>query len=261
MKKLRDDLDFSRTYGSVPDSFKERVQDALREKEEEKAMKRPIFRTVAIVLVLLTFTTAACAAVLSRTSEYFDWLYGANLTDDLSSGELVISGETHQVGDVVYTLDDAIWTNNGLYAVITARAAEGANIVLMAEDYETTDPAGYLVYYGRDEEIPENAPSYRDLAEASSAKLVQARAIFENAIDPNNTEINGDSGVSDLPQTDGSIVFAIEFGPEEGVMEQLRSGECQVNIFLSVVEKTLDGDFIDETRIRDNWIVTLIPEG
>ena len=262
MNELRDDLDFTRIYGDMPESFKHRVQYALRRTEEEKPVKRSIFRTVAIVVALMTFATAACAAALSRTTELFTWLYGPSKEEELNAGELVTSGKTYQLGDVIYTLEDAVWTSEGLYATVTARAAEGANIVLIPEDTETSDPAGYLTHYMMsDEEVPADAPSYRDLAETSGAKLVQVKAHFQNAIDPNNESIHGDSGYSPLPQHDGSVQFACEFYPDNVKMSDLRGGECEVLIRIANHGKDLDGSFTDDHFDVCDWAVTIIPEG
>lgn len=262
MNELRDGLDFKTIYGDMPQSFEHRVQYALRRTEEDKPVKRPIFRTIAIVLVLLTFATAACAAALSRTTEIFTWLYGPSKEQELNGGEQVISGKTYQLGDVIYTLEDAVWTDEGLYATVTARAAEGAKIVLIPEDFEVTDPAGYLVHYKmNEEEIPADAPSYRDLAEASRAKLVQVKAHFENAIDPNDQSIEGDSGYSELPQHDGSVTIACEFYPNNVKMSDLRGGECEVLIRIANRSKDLEGNFTDDIFDVYDWAVTIIPEG
>ena len=262
MNELRDGLNFKTIYGDMPASFEHRVQYALRRTEEDRPVKRPIFRTIAIVLVLLTFATAACAAALSRTTELFTWLYGPSKEKELSDGELVISGKTYQLGDVIYTLEDAVWTSEGLYATVTARATEGANIVLIPEDTETNEPAGYLTHYlMSDEEIPADAPTYRDLAESSGAKLVQVKAHFQNAIDPHDESIEGDSGYSPLPQHDGSVAIACEFYPNNVKMSDLRGGECEVLIRIANRSKDLDGNYTDDIFDVYDWAVTIIPEG
>ena len=261
MKELRDDLDFSRTWGSMPASFEHRVQYALRRTEEDKPVKKPVFRTIAIVIALLTIATAACAAALSRTAEVYGSMFGQELSDRLEAGELAVSGASHQIGDVIYTLDDAIFAEDGLYAAGTIKAAEGANVVLIPMDFEVTDPAGYMVYFPG-VEVPEDAPSYRDLAEASGAKLVSVWAAFDNYVDANNPELLGDSGSECLPQPDGTMVFASDFTPlEGGTVNDLREGECEFILIVRYVELTLDGEVIEETKTFDTWTVSIIPEG
>ena len=258
--QLRDDLDFTRAFGSMPEGFERRVQHTLRRIEEEKPMKRNLLRTAVIVLILMTFATAAFAAVFSKTVDLFGLIYGQDKLDELNAGELVISGKAHRLGDVVYTLEDAVWTESGLYATVTARAAEGANLVLIPEDFLTDDPAGYVLHL-TDEDIPEDAPTYRQLAEASGAKIMQVKAHFMNAIDPQDEEIMGDSGSLALPQPDGSVTFACEFYPMTTTMERLRAGECVVQFHLAVYEKNLDGEFIDGTLQVEEWSATIVPEG
>lgn len=261
MNELRDDLDFSRTWGSMPSSFEHCVQYALRRTEEDKPVKKPIFRTIAIVIALLTIATAACAAALSKTAEVYGSMYGQEYTDMLEAGELAVSGASHQIGDVVYTLDDAIFAEDGLYAAGTIKPAEGANVVLIPMDFEVTDPAGYLAHFPG-VEVPEGVPSYRDLAEASGAKLVSVWAAFDNYADANNPELLGDSGSECLPQPDGTMVFASDFTPmEEAGVNELREGECEFILTVRYAELTLDGEIIEDTKTWENWIVTIIPEG
>lgn len=259
MKELRDDFDFSRTWGSMPASFEHRVQYALRRTEEEKPVKKPVFRTIAIVIALLTIATAACAAALSKTAEVYGSMFGQDVTDRLEAGELAVSGASHQIGDVVYTLDDAIFAEDGLYAAGTIKPAEGAKVVLIPMDYEVTDPAGYQIYNG--EKAPEGAPSYRDQAEASGAKLVRVWVMFANDVDANNPDIGGSVGSECILQSDGSIVFASDFTPDDATVEDLREGECEFKIDVLYAELTLDGEVVEGTKTWDSWTVSIIPEG
>ena len=259
MNEFRYDLDFTRTWGSMPSSFEHRVQYALRLTEEDKPVKKPVFRTIAIVIALLTIATAACAAALSKTVEVYGSMFSQEVTDKLEAGELAISGASHQVGDVVYTLDDAIFAEDGLYAAGTIKPAEGSNIVLIPMDYEVTDPAGYAIYNG--EKAPEDAPSYRDLAESLGAKLISVWAMFDNEVDANNPDIGGSVGSECILVKDGSIIFATDFSPDEATVEDLRDGECEFNIDVLYAELTLDGEVVEGTKQWDTWTVTIIPEG
>ena len=261
MNELRDDLDFARTYGSVPDSFQHRVQYALRSIEEEKTMRKPTLRTIAIVIALLTFATAACAAVISRTIDVYGSMFGEAFKQKLEEGELAVSGATYEIGGVVFTLDDAVFARDGLYAAGTIKPAEGANVVLIPEDFEVTDPAGYMIGYAG-VKAPEGAPTYRDLAEASGAKLVRVKCMFNNNVDANNPDLIGTVGADWLPQTDGSIVFCTEFDLEYGVtLDDLRGGQCEFNLKVRYVELTLDGEEIESTIVLDDWVVSIVPEG
>ena len=261
MNELRDDLDFARTYGSVPDSFQRRVQYALRSIEEEKTMRKPTLRTIAIVIALLTFATAACAAVISRTVDVYGSIFGEKYIQKLEAGELAVSGATHEINGVVFTLDDAVFARDGLYAAGTIKPADGANVVLIPEDFDVNDPAGYAIYFAG-VEAPEGTPSYRDLAEASGAKLVRAKCRFDNSIAVNNPDLSGTVGAEWLPQMDGSIVFCTEFDLDNGVtLDDLRNGPCEFNLKLRYVELTLDGEEVESTIVLDDWVVSIVPEG
>lgn len=59
-----------------------------------------------------------------------------------------------------------------VYGSGTMQAAEGANIVLMAEDTGVHEPAGYPLHYGKEYTVPDDAPSYAELAEARGARII-----------------------------------------------------------------------------------------
>lgn len=258
MKQLRHDLDFSLAYGSVPSSFEHRVQYALRKTQEEKTMKRPMMATIAIVLILLTFTTAACAAILSRTRDVFGQIYpweqGA-----LNEGDVAVSGEHFVLGGVRFTLDDAVWTESGLYAVGTMRAADGANVVVIPDDYSLDDPVGYLVHYGTDEDIPDNAPTYRQLAEAAGAKLVQPVCHIENQLSSAFPDIQVTPGVGFYPRADGTILFATEADMSPEALARLRGSECRIRFSIYVRELDANGDPVGDD-LTAVWEVALRPE-
>lgn len=263
MNELRDDLDFARTYGSVPDSFQHRVQYALRGIEEEKTMRRPTLRTIAIVIALLSFATAACAAVISRTVDVYGSIFGEAFKKKLEAGELAVSGATYEIGGMVFTLDDAVFARDGLYAAGTIKPVKGANIVLIPEDFDVNDPAGHMIGYAG-VEVPEGAATYRELAEASGAKLMRVKCRFDNNADVNNPDLVGTVGAEWLPRTDGSIVFCTEFDPvvEYGsTMEAVRDGERKFKINILYTELTLDGEEIEGSGGCSDWIVSIIPEG
>lgn len=259
MKQLRSDLDFSRAYGSLPDSFERRVQYALRKTQEEKTMKRPMIVTIAVVLVLLTFTTAACAAILSRTRDVFGKIYPWE-QENLNEGDVAVSGETFELGGVLFTLDDAVWTETGLYAVGTMRAADGANVVVIPDDYELDDPVGFLVHYGTEEDIPDDAPTYRQLAESTGATLVRPVCHIDNRLSSEFPDINHEPGVGFYPRPDGTVLFATEYDMSAEEIAGLRGGECLIRFSVQVRELDDDGAPVgdDLTAI---WELPLVPQG
>lgn len=258
MKQLRSDLDFSRTYGSMPDSFAHRVQYALRQTQEEKTMKRSMLRTVAIVLILLTFTTAACAVILSRTREIFGQIYPSK-SQLLNAGEVAISGASFELAGVRFTLDDAVWTESGLYAVGTMRAADGANLVLISDDNELDDPVGYPIHYNPHIVVPEGTPTYRQLVEATGAKLVSVSCHFDNQISSEFPKIICTPGAGFYAQEDGSILFATECDLDSSDLEALRGGQCRIRFSVNVMMYDDQLELTDQC-VSNIWEVSLVPE-
>ena len=144
------------------------------------------------------------------TAELFGWLYGAEKKESLLKGDIAPSGENMILGDVVYTLDDVIYKDGTVYGTGTMRPREGANIVLMTEDYGVNEPAGYLLHYG-EEEIPEDAPSYAELAREKGAKIILSTCIANGVLNEDGTLNASEIGLALLPQRDGSIRFTFEF--------------------------------------------------
>ena len=90
-----------RVYGDVPQSFEHRVQYALHNTQKQKrSVRRISLRTALIVLMLLTLAGAACAAVLSRTADWFGAFYGQAWKDAALSGDVDQSHPTARLGDV-----------------------------------------------------------------------------------------------------------------------------------------------------------------
>ena len=147
-----------KVYGDVPQSFEHRVQYALHNTQKQKhPVRRMPLRTALIVLILLALAGAACAAVLSRTADWFGAFYGQSWKDAALSGDVDQSHPTARLGDVTYTLDDVIVTGIALdeggmsvtendcryiLATGTIRPAPGANVVLVPEDCELDEPSG-----------------------------------------------------------------------------------------------------------------------
>ena len=202
--------DFRHMYGSTPESFTLRMRVALAGAE------RPVLRTHRLRLVLLTAllialsAAAAVAAFHSQAADYFGQHYGEDLRQEMLAGEIALEPQAHRVGDVIYTLEEVVYIDNGLYGMGRITPAR-EDVLLLAEDYELSDAAGYGLHYGEESHAPEGAPSYAQLAEEKGARVVQVR------ISPDAVGVDGGTmlplnaaGSSLTPQLDGSVLFAFE---------------------------------------------------
>lgn len=160
-----------RAFPATPPAFAQGVENTLRQlQNKEEKIKRKIPAGLAIALILLLLTGVVYAAANSRTIDLLKWFYGDHI--DLQNAEVATIGHSVTVGPITYTLDDVIYADGAIYGSGVAVASDDA--VLMPEDYQVIDPAGYLLHYG-EEEIPADAPTYADLARQKGCNITMAK--------------------------------------------------------------------------------------
>lgn len=263
--------DWQRAYQPLPDTLETRVYSTLAKLEEEKRPASRLSLRTAVILVaaLLALGGVAYAMIQSKTADIFGWFYGGEMKEELLAGDIAPSGQSHRLGDIVYTLDEVIYRGGTVYGTGTMRAAEGANIVLMAEDYFVDEPAGYLLHYGG-ETIPEDAPSYAELAEERNAKIILAMCRPNGILNEDDSLNASEIGYSLMPQHDGSIRFYFQFAGgavEDGRMTEQSIDRAQIyrlSLLVLSWEVTRDGEWLRDdadvdTRLRDEWVVTVTP--
>ena len=263
-------IDWRRAYEPLPEALDNRVFLALqRLKEEEKPMRKHTLRTAAIVLAILAALGGAAYAILeNKTADYFGWFYGEDKREELLSGDLALSGQSYTLGDVTYTLDSVIYKDGTVYGTGTIAPAKGANVVLMPEDYAVDDPAGYDLFYGGDAP-PADAPTYAELVKERGARLLLAHCVANGVLNDDGTLNASEIGYSNIPQNDGTILFAFEFagGAVEGETmteaEITRAARYRVSLHLANWEVTTEGKWLrdepDDTSLRSDWTVTVEP--
>ncbi|NLV57792.1 MAG: hypothetical protein GXY67_03395 [Clostridiales bacterium] len=254
--------DWQKAYEPLPAALEVRVAHTLFHLEEGRPVRRMSLRTAVIALaIVLALGGVAYAVIASQTAELFGWLYGAEKKESLLKGDIAPSGENMILGDVVYTLDDVIYKDGTVYGTGTMRPREGANIVLMTEDYGVNEPAGYLLHYG-EEEIPEDAPSYAELAREKGAKIILSTCIANGVLNEDGTLNASEIGLALLPQRDGSIRFTFEF--EGGGANTIdRAESYRLSLYIANWEVTQEGDWLrkepENTWLKTDWTVTVTP--
>lgn len=267
--------DWQRVYAPQnPELLQKTVSSALDKIMEEKPVKKFTLRTACIALAaLLILCGAAYALIESKTADVFGWFYGEDKKQELLSGDIAPSGQSVTLGDVTYTLDEVVYKDGFIYGTGTMRARDGANVVLIPEDYQITDPAGYLVYYG-DETIPETAKSYAQLTKEKGATLLLAKCVADGVLNEDGTLNASEIGYTQLPQADGTIRFTFEF--EGGAVEDgdgqmkaaaiARSASYSVRLYIASWEIAEDGTWLrgddgtKDTWLKQDWTVTVTPE-
>lgn len=262
--------EWQKAYEPLPEALACRVSSTLaRLDKEEKPVRRISLRTAAIALaIVLALGGVAYAVIASQTADLFGWLYGQETKESLLAGDIAPSGESTVLGDVVYTLDDMIYKDGMVYGTGTIHPKEGANIVLLPEDYGVNEAAGYLVHYGP-EDIPEDAPSYAELAAQRGAKIILAKCVANGVLNEDGSLNASEIGYTQMALKDGTIRFSLEFaGGEvrEGVLEAQeihRQESYRLSLRISNWEVTPEGDWLREepgdTYLKDEWTVTITP--
>lgn len=254
--------EWQKAYEPFPERLDECVTRSLARLEEAPAWHFSL-KTAAIALaVFLALCGVALAAFESRTAEIFGRFYGDEKKQELLSGDTADVNAVRRLGDVIYTLDDAVYMNGTIYASGTIRPADEANIILIAEDVSVNDPVGALLFWGETEEIPENAPSYAEAAHQQGAKIVLAHAVANGVLDENGQLNASEIGYGEIPQEDGTIRFFFEFSGSKSEIE--RVGQYDVSLYITNWEVTPDGVWLcgegDNTRISEDWTITIKPE-
>lgn len=220
---------------------------------EEIMMKKTSVKTVLMALALvLALCTAALAE--SKTAEVFGEQYGEEFKQLILNGTLIASGESVELGDIVYTLEEVVFADGTLYGTGIVSVKEGANIVLIAPDHSVNDPAGYKVHHG--EKAPADAKSYQAKAYETAARVMRA-SIIPNGVLVNGELVSDSVGVDWLPQTDGTYRFTIEISNEQG--DLARQDAYALSFYLRNVElDDTDGEAPAETwETMENWTVTV----
>lgn len=257
--------DFIHAYEPIPQALEIRVRQTLARLEEApKPARRVSLRTAIVIIALvLALFGVAYAIFENKTVDIFGWMYGETFKEELEGGAYAPMGQSYQLGDVVYSVEDMVYKTEGsmtgLYGVVRIAPAKDSNVVVMSSDLSVDDPAGFLLHYGdTGQTISDEDPSYAELAEQRGARLLMARAAV-NSISIDGVEYANCFGESWLPQEDGTLLGAIEISDELPYAESF-----EMNLWLSNWETTLDGIWLrdepDSTWLKHDWIITVSPE-
>ena len=246
----RDEL--KRMYGSTPEGFSLRIQQALQAKEEPRRSAAPRLRmALAVGLSVLLLCAAALAVFHSQVAEIFG-RSNETLKQDLLNGRIVQTGETITFANVTFTLEEVTYIQDGLYAVGRMAPADGANVLLMSRDQEHTpqDAIGVDHYTGA---VPDG-PTYGEKAAETGAKMLLPDIVPEGVgVEDGPVLPVGGVGLSQHPQADGSLLFTLQIPTGTAVT----AGESYtLELWVSCCEYGLE----DETYQGRTWTVTVTPQ-
>jgi hypothetical protein len=245
-------------YGTTPESFQNRVYIALRKTEETPAKQRLALRTALIATAILVLCMGLVyAAFSSKVAEFYGQFYGNDMKTWLEEGDAATPLQSFTMGDITYTLDEVVYRDNGLYGVGTIRLPKDSANVLIPEDHPIDTPYGYDAVYGvMDAEIPADAPTIADVVREKGGKLIMVRAIPDQiGVDGGALLTPSELGYTLIPQQDGSVRFSFEIS-DAYVVEEGESYTIQM--WSSAVEKTPEGQVLDDTFQGESWTVDTI---
>lgn len=255
--------DLKTMYGSIPQSFRARMTQTLANGCEKTSSSSNRLRAgLAAALILIALAAVAMAAFSSQVAEFFGQFHGGAQKEKLLTGSVAQPSQSLRLGDVLYTLDEVVYIDDGLYGIGRIAPVDNAKVVLMPEDYSPSDAAGYGLHFGEESHAPEGALTYAEATAEKGAKLMLAKAAAE-AVGVDGGELLEPISVShtNLPQRDGSILFAFELPTGIAVEE----GEVfAIRLWVSSWEVAPDGRWLCEepnnTYLGEEWTVMVQPK-
>ena len=267
---------------------KQQVDHVLQILEGENKVTKKQSSSLILVFAIIAIVGLAVAATLSPTIDWYGRVFGQKKAEEMQKGMLMPIGQSRDLGDVHYEWIDTVHVSvpqkdrvpldrgkeekideaqreelefayyNNLYGTVKVTPREGANVILIPEDFQLSDPYGYHPYLGDlAQKAPEGTLSYLETAIQKDAKILLVKAL------PDGILINGEIQLADIgfdfmPNPDGSINFYYEIG---AVPEMT---EYTIQMYIGSWEVTREGQWLQEgpnsTWLQENWILTVKPE-
>ncbi|MGN1021448.1 MAG: hypothetical protein ACI4O7_13875 [Aristaeellaceae bacterium] len=219
-----------------------------------KPRLRPVCRVALLAALLLALTCAAGAAFYPRIISWFSREYGQAWAAWMETGSVALPASSVEVSGAVFTIDEVLVHDRGLYVLGSIRAEPGH--MLVEQECSVHEPFGYNVHYG--ETAPEGTPTIAEKAAADGCAVHYVGCDLEG-IGTDGGDILKPScwGYAAKAQLDGSIVFSMEVEADAAV----RPGKEYTLVLSALVYGTLDDGAIDHHALtKETWAVTVTPE-
>lgn len=243
-------------FGSTPESFRTRILDTINA-QPSRTYAAPRLRTAMLCALCLMALTAVTLAA-PKAADFFSAFFGEKKQEELSHGKIARVGESITFADAVFTLDEVVYTSNGLYGVGHISPANERVVLLSDGEYKTTDAAGYTIFYGEDSRPAAGAITYAELAAQNNARILKVTANLKSV------GVNGGDMLTPgwymfdmLPQMDGDVLFAFEIPTGVAVAD---GTTYEIQFSLSVAEMTPENETLDRTRKSMLWTVAAAPQ-
>ena len=192
------------------------AQRVIAQAKGEKPVKRKLSLALVLCIVLgIAIIGTACALLASsQVADFFRQYWGKDMGDWLQEGKIAQVGESVTVGDVVFTLDEVVYRDRGIYGVGTARAVDSKDVLVpmdMAEDW--------AIWSQKQE-----GKALISLAETTNGKLIMVNCVPDKIGVDEGTMLTVNAGVYNVRNDDGSITFSFEasgYALEDGTTYQV----------------------------------------
>ena len=213
----------------------------------EKKVRKKISALALVLILILVLAGTACAVFSSRIAEYLgenDWL-----ATHLLNGKVAQIDNRLTVGGVEFTLEEAAFRNDMLYAVGTAKAVDEKDVLMSS--LVTGETESYLAREGK---------AFIEKAKATGGRMLVTEVIPRGICEDDKPWGSADNvGVfSDEPNEDGTqtISFIVD---NDGRMID-RGTEYRIRMKVRVWQMDETGNEIPGTEANDTWEICCKPE-
>lgn len=159
-------------YGAAPEEFKASIASALARIEEEKSMKKFSYRFVICVAAILLLIAGVVYAAANdwKLFDFYKVHYDIDISEEAQHAIRQNNmGQRIEVGDVVFTLQEAIADGRYLYLTVKAEPRVANSAYLMSS---MDSPSDWMTIDGKYDQ--ENRRSYKRAALEDGKRLISA---------------------------------------------------------------------------------------
>lgn len=194
------------------------AMEGKKKHDKAAALPHPVRRLVPVLMLVLVLvvTCAEAAAFYPRIISWFAGEYGEDWAVRLEDGDVAVPETSVEVEGAVFTIDEVLVRQYGLYVLGHIRAREG--YILVEQECGVDEPFGYNIHYG--EVAPEGAQTIAEKATAEGAEMRYVACFLEDIMTDEGTLLSPDCwGYCAKAEKDGSITFSMEV--EDSLVDSL----------------------------------------
>lgn len=223
------------------------AQRVITQAKGEKPVKRKISLAIVLCIVLgIAIIGTACALLASsQVADFFRQYWGQDMGDWLEEGKIAQVGESVTVGDVIFTLDEVVYRDRGIYGVGTAKPVDSKNVLVpmdLADDWSACFQN-------------EEGKALISLAAATNGKLITVNCVPNKIGVDEGTMLTVNAGVYNVRNDDGLIIFSFEasgYALEDGT-------SYQMVLDYETTELTPDGKQVEGSFKLQSGTVSFMP--